>query len=135
MSLKNRKAIRWLVAASEDLAQIISDIAADRPRAAERLAERILHRVELLADFPYLGSVCPSCNLQCRSVHLHDSALGRRRTCLVECSGLTERNRKPAILFRITAKRITYCLEMAGSILAKGWTAYAHSPVIAKRAL
>ena len=59
MSLKNRKPVRWLVAASEDFAQIISDIAADRPRAAEKLAERILHRVELLADFPYLGSVCP----------------------------------------------------------------------------
>ena len=59
MSLKNPKPIRWHIAARDDFAQIIASIALERPRAAERLAQRILHRVEMLAEFPYFGPVCP----------------------------------------------------------------------------
>jgi toxin ParE1/3/4 len=54
-----RKEIRWQTPAKDDFVQIVDTIAADAPGAAERFAESILSRVELLAEFPYLGPVCP----------------------------------------------------------------------------
>jgi len=51
--------LRWLEAARDDLGQIAESIAADNPRAAERLSERILDRVQILSDHPHLGSPCP----------------------------------------------------------------------------
>jgi toxin ParE1/3/4 len=59
MSPEKQKPIRWLEAAVEDLAEIVETIAQEAPQAAEQLAERILAKVELLEDSPYLGSVCP----------------------------------------------------------------------------
>jgi plasmid stabilization system protein ParE len=59
MSQREPKRIRWLNAAVEDLETIVEHIAADAPLAAERFAESILAKVEMLADLPRLGSVCP----------------------------------------------------------------------------
>lgn len=59
MSTRSPKTIRWLLAALDDAADIVERIAKDSPRAADRFANELIRRVELLADFPYLYPVCP----------------------------------------------------------------------------
>ena len=49
--------IRLLRIAEEDLRDIVSYIAADRPSAAERLADRIEKDLQLLARNPRLGRI------------------------------------------------------------------------------
>ncbi len=49
--------IRLLRAAEDDLTEIVTYIAADRPQAAEALAVKIEKAIELLAYNPYLGKV------------------------------------------------------------------------------
>jgi toxin ParE1/3/4 len=53
------RVVRWRKAADDDLAEIVEHIAKDSPDAAERLLNGILARIAGLAQFPYLGSVCP----------------------------------------------------------------------------
>ena len=50
-------AIRFLRVAEDDLADIITYVAADRPSAAATLATKIEKNVLLLADNPHLGKV------------------------------------------------------------------------------
>jgi plasmid stabilization system protein ParE len=59
MSRGQQKPIRWLVAAVQDLAQIVDTIAQDSPQAAEQFAEKLLARVEILEHFTHLGTICP----------------------------------------------------------------------------
>lgn len=59
MSVKKLKTIRWLHAARDDLDGIIEPILFNNAIAAEKLAERILNRIEVLAQLPYLGPVSP----------------------------------------------------------------------------
>lgn len=47
--------IKWHRKARQDLKSLQADIAADNPRAAQRVAQRILEVVELLMDNPALG--------------------------------------------------------------------------------
>ncbi len=49
--------LRLLRTAEDDLTEIVLYVAADRPTAAEALAGRFAHKIGLLADNPYLGSV------------------------------------------------------------------------------
>jgi plasmid stabilization system protein ParE len=60
MRSRRQKALRWLEAASDDLARIVEEIARNNPRAADRFVDQIRARVEFLVDFPYLCAVCPS---------------------------------------------------------------------------
>jgi plasmid stabilization system protein ParE len=59
MTSRRPKELRWLNDALEDLAQIVAGIAETAPRTAERFAERVFRRAELLQQFPHLGPVCP----------------------------------------------------------------------------
>lgn len=52
-----RYAVRLLRLAEEDLAYILSYIAAERPSAAEALASRIEKDLRLLAANPFLGRI------------------------------------------------------------------------------
>jgi toxin ParE1/3/4 len=54
---KPRYHIRLLRAAEDDLTEIVTYIAADRPQAAEALATKIEKAIELLSHNPYLGKV------------------------------------------------------------------------------
>lgn len=45
----------WSTEAKEDLEEIVSYIALDRPKAAARVRAKILKRVRLLQEFPLLG--------------------------------------------------------------------------------
>ena len=54
---RRKYGIRLLRAAEDDLAEIVTYIAADRPSAAEALASKIEKNIRLLADNPYLGQV------------------------------------------------------------------------------
>ena len=49
--------IRLLRLAEEDLIDIVTYVAAERPSAAETLASRIEKALTLLADNPYLGRI------------------------------------------------------------------------------
>ena len=49
--------VRLLRAAEDDFTEIISYIAAEKPDAAESLAQRIEHGLRLLSTNPYLGRV------------------------------------------------------------------------------
>lgn len=49
--------VRLLRAAEDDFTEIISYVAAEKPDAAESLAQRIEHSLRLLATNPYLGRV------------------------------------------------------------------------------
>jgi toxin ParE1/3/4 len=49
--------LRLLRTAEDDLTEIVLYVAADRPAAAEALADRFAHKIGLLADNPHLGSV------------------------------------------------------------------------------
>ena len=49
--------IRLLRLAEEDLIDIVTYIAAERPSAAEALASRVEKDLRLLADNPYLGRI------------------------------------------------------------------------------
>ena len=57
--MRKPKQIRWHDAALDDVAQVVEYIARDSPKAADRFAQRIFSRVELLEEMPYLGSICP----------------------------------------------------------------------------
>lgn len=49
----------WTESAIADLDSICTYIAADDPRAAERVGRGILEHVELLARFPFIGPTYP----------------------------------------------------------------------------
>jgi toxin ParE1/3/4 len=49
--------IRFLRVAEDDFTEIILYIAADRPSAATKIADRIEQKLKLLSDNPHLGSV------------------------------------------------------------------------------
>lgn len=53
------KPVRWLKAAQYDLNEIVAYIAHDAPLRAERFAEKLLDRVELLSESPESGPPCP----------------------------------------------------------------------------
>ena len=57
--MPRQKKVRWLDAALNDLVEIVEYIGKDNPQAAERLADAIFAKIELLADSPHLGSICP----------------------------------------------------------------------------
>lgn len=59
MTSRGRKQLRWLRAALEDVDEIIEHIAGRAPRTAEQFADRLFSKVEMLAQFPHLGSICP----------------------------------------------------------------------------
>jgi addiction module RelE/StbE family toxin len=59
MTARQGKALRWHHAALDDLVEIIEYIATDSPRAAERLGDAIVERIERLRDHPYAGETCP----------------------------------------------------------------------------
>jgi len=59
MSTGKGKQVRWQEVALNDLTQIVAGIAERAPQAAENFSEKVLARVEALADSPYLGAVCP----------------------------------------------------------------------------
>lgn len=59
MSTSTPKSIRWHTVALRDLEEIVGFIAQDRPDAAERFAQSVFAKVEMLATSPYLGAVCP----------------------------------------------------------------------------
>ncbi|MBU2446062.1 MAG: type II toxin-antitoxin system RelE/ParE family toxin [Bacteroidetes bacterium] len=52
---QNKYTVRLLEAAEDDLNEILTYIAADRPSAAESLADKIEKNLSLLADNPFLG--------------------------------------------------------------------------------
>ena len=52
-----RYTVRLLRAAEDDFTEIVSYVAAERPNAAESLAQRIENSLRLLAANPYLGRV------------------------------------------------------------------------------
>jgi toxin ParE1/3/4 len=54
---RRKYSIRLLRVAEDDLAEIITYIAADRPSAAETLASKIEKNIQLLSDNLYLGQV------------------------------------------------------------------------------
>ncbi len=58
------RAILWSGPALEDLRQIRSWVARERPDAAKRLATRIRERVEALADLPMSGRVVPEIGIE-----------------------------------------------------------------------
>lgn len=49
--------VRLLQAAEDDLTEIVTYIAADRPSAAEFVARKIEKNLQLLSKFPYLGRI------------------------------------------------------------------------------
>lgn len=51
--------ISWTVAARDDLREVVEYIQIDSPAHAAATAERILHAVDRLSDFPKLGRVVP----------------------------------------------------------------------------
>jgi plasmid stabilization system protein ParE len=53
----NKYSLRLLPIAEEDLQEIISYIAADRPTSAYELAERIEKNLQRLASHPHLGKI------------------------------------------------------------------------------
>ena len=59
MSEMSPRVVRWRKAADDDPAEIVEFIADDSPDAAERFLNSILARIASLAEFPYIGSVCP----------------------------------------------------------------------------
>lgn len=59
MTRRTPKPIRWFFAARRDLFDIADYIAADSEAAAERFVDELEAHVDLLAEAPYLGSVCP----------------------------------------------------------------------------
>jgi plasmid stabilization system protein ParE len=59
MSRAVPRIVRWRKAADDDLAEIVEFIAADSPDVAERFLNGILTRIASLAEFPYIGGVCP----------------------------------------------------------------------------
>ena len=52
---RRKYSIRFLQVAEDDLAEVITYIAADRPSAAEALATKIERNIRLLSDNPHLG--------------------------------------------------------------------------------
>lgn len=46
----------WTEPALQDLEQIASFIALDKPKAAQKLVRRVFSKVEILENFPLLGS-------------------------------------------------------------------------------
>ena len=52
-------AIRWSLAAQDDLREIESFVARDSPTYAVRLTDRLLNAVEGLSQFPRLGRIVP----------------------------------------------------------------------------
>ncbi len=54
---RHKYSIRLLRVAEDDLAEIVTYIATDRPSAAEALASKIEKNIQLLSDNPYLGQV------------------------------------------------------------------------------
>ena len=58
MSTATPKSVRWHKAALRDLEEIVASIAQEKPAAAERFAESVFAKVEMLAASPYLGGVC-----------------------------------------------------------------------------
>lgn len=51
--------VRLLRAAEDDLTEIVTYIAAERPSAAEALATKIERKLTLLSRHPYLGRIPP----------------------------------------------------------------------------
>lgn len=49
--------VRLLRIAEDDLTEIVTDIAADRPSAAEALASKLEKNLALLSKHPYLGRI------------------------------------------------------------------------------
>lgn len=54
---RRKRAVRLLRIAEDDLAEIVTYVALDRPSAAEALAARIEKNLQLLARNPYLGHI------------------------------------------------------------------------------
>jgi plasmid stabilization system protein ParE len=54
---RRKYSIRFLQVAEDDLAAVITYIAADRPSAAEALATKIEKSIRLLSDNPHLGQI------------------------------------------------------------------------------
>ncbi len=54
---RRKYSIRFLRAAEDDFAEIITYVAAERPSAAETLATKIEKNIRLLSDNPHLGKV------------------------------------------------------------------------------
>ncbi len=54
---RRKYSIRFLQVAEDDLAAVITYIAADRPPAAEALATKIEKNIRLLSDSPHLGQI------------------------------------------------------------------------------
>jgi plasmid stabilization system protein ParE len=59
MTSKPLRTIRWKKAADDDLAAIIEYLAADSPKAAERMFEELFNAVEILPRFPFTGNIYP----------------------------------------------------------------------------
>jgi toxin ParE1/3/4 len=51
--------IIWAESAYEDLREIVRYIARDNPDAAAKLAERIIHHIELASEYPYSNRAVP----------------------------------------------------------------------------
>jgi plasmid stabilization system protein ParE len=69
MSATRRRRLRWHEAALDDLENIVDHIAQEAPLAAERFAQAILTRVEILAETPLIGPACPHCPRTRQIVH------------------------------------------------------------------
>ena len=59
MSPRTRREVRWLEVALQDLCEIVEYIAQEAPEAAERFADAVFAKVDLLEELPYLGGACP----------------------------------------------------------------------------
>lgn len=51
--------IIWTMRAADDMEEIASYIALDNADAASKLVESVLHAIDGLVDFPYLGRLVP----------------------------------------------------------------------------
>lgn len=58
MTRRKSKTLRWLIAARNDLAEIVDYIAQKAPDTAQEFADRLLDHVEILAHQPHVGSIC-----------------------------------------------------------------------------
>lgn len=56
--------VRWTVEAAEDLASIKTYIERDSPRYAQLVIERIIERVDRIAEFPLAGRMVPELGRQ-----------------------------------------------------------------------
>jgi plasmid stabilization system protein ParE len=59
MTIPQRKHLRWLISAVEDVEEITAFVSRRAPKAAAKLAARLKERAKILAYFPHIGSICP----------------------------------------------------------------------------